>query len=93
MSYIFISYSHKDKEYVHKLHQHLFEHNFDSWIDDRIDYATRWSREVERRIRECAAFILIMSPNSSESRWVENEVLLARRLEKTIYVLLLEGEV
>lgn len=92
MSYIFISYSHTDKEYVHKLHQHLFEHNFDSWIDDRIDYGSRWSREVERRIRECSAFVLIMSSNSKESEWVENELYLARELDKPIYTLLLEGE-
>jgi hypothetical protein len=52
MSYIFISYSHKDKDYAHKLHQHLFEHGFNAWIDDRIDYGSSWPDEVEKRVRE-----------------------------------------
>ena len=42
MSQIFISYSHKDKEYVHKLQLALTERGIHAWIDDRIDYDTDW---------------------------------------------------
>jgi hypothetical protein len=42
MGHIFISYSHKDKAYVHRLAEALQNENFDVWIDDRIDYGTRW---------------------------------------------------
>ena len=41
MAHIFISYSHKDKAYVHRLAETLQNENFDVWIDDRIDYGTR----------------------------------------------------
>lgn len=92
MSYIFISYSHKDKDYAHKLYQYLFEHGFNAWIDDRIDYGSRWPDEVEKRVQECGAFILMMSSNSKQSDWVKSELHLAKQLNKTIYTFLLEGE-
>jgi formylglycine-generating enzyme required for sulfatase activity len=93
MSHIFISYSHLDKAYAHKLHRYLLEQGFDAWIDDRIDYGSRWPREIEKRLNESLAFILIMSPNSYESEWVQNELSLARQLHKPIFPLLLKGDV
>jgi hypothetical protein len=93
MSRIFISYSHKDKTYAHKLHRHLLDHGFDAWIDDRIDYGTHWSDEIEKNLRECSAFILVMSPSSQKSDWVQNELAFARELKKSIFPLLLEGNV
>lgn len=92
MSYIFISYSHKDKDYAHKLSQHLFDHGLDAWIDDRIDYGSLWPDEVEKRLRECSVFILLMSPNSKQSDWVQSELHLAKQLKKTIYTFLLNGD-
>lgn len=92
MGHIFISYSHKDKAYAHKLQQHLLKKGFESWIDDRIDFGARWPHEIEKRVRNCDAFILIMSPNSNESEWVQNELMLARKLKKRIFPLLLDGE-
>jgi len=92
MGHIFISYSHKDKAYAHKLQRHLQEKGFESWIDDRIDFGARWPHEIEKRLRECDAFILVMSPNSHDSEWVQNELMLARELKKRIFPLLLDGE-
>lgn len=92
MNQIFISYSHTDKEYAHKLHQYLIERDFRAWIDDKIDYGSRWQKQVEKQLRECDVFILIMSPDSEKSDWVQNELLLAKQLNKTIYTFLLEGD-
>lgn len=92
MGHIFISYSHKDKTYAHKFQRYLLEQGFEAWIDDRIDYGARWPSEIEKRLRDCEAFILIMSPNSYESEWVQNELNLARKLKKPIFPLLLAGD-
>lgn len=92
MSHIFISYSHHDKTYAHKLQRHLQDQGFDAWVDDRIDYGVRWPREIERRLKECQAFILVMSPNSLESDWVQEELNYARQLKKPVFPLLLDGE-
>ncbi len=93
MSHIFISYSHQDKKYAHKLRRHLLDQGFDAWIDDRIDYGSHWSQEIEKQLRESAAFILIMSSSSYKSDWVQNELSFARELKKPIFPLLLEGNV
>lgn len=42
MSHIFISYSHKDSDYAHRLAEALEAYLLDVWIDDRIDYGAAW---------------------------------------------------
>jgi hypothetical protein len=92
MGHIFISYSHKDKEYVHRLAEALQNVNFDVWIDDRIDYGTRWPLVIEDAVDTCESFILVASRNSHESTWVQHEFARAQRLNKRIFPLLLDGD-
>src|SRR5688572_3601056 len=91
MSHLFISYSHKDKEYVHKLAEALQVEGFDVWIDDRIDYGTRWPLVIESAIDSCDSFILVASENAHASEWVQHELARAQRLHKQIFPLLLKG--
>jgi len=89
---VFISYSHKDKEYAHILAKE-FEHNtIITWIDDRIDYGTTWPRVVQDNLNACPIFVVIMSQNAYQSTWVQNEVMYAQMKRKRIFPLLLEGE-
>lgn len=92
MGHIFISYSHQDKVYVHKLQETLQNEGFNVWIDDRIDYGEEWPKVIEKHLDECDAFILAMSNNSRESEMVQNEVTRAKNKRKTIFPLLLNGE-
>ena len=92
MGHIFISYSHKDKKYVHKLQAALQEEGFEVWIDDRIDYGTEWPKVIQRRLDECDAFIVVVSENAYQSEWVQNEVTRASRKKKPFFPLLLQGE-
>ena len=50
MGHIFISYSHKDTTYVEKLEAKLISEGFDVWVDHRIDYGSRWTKEIEKAI-------------------------------------------
>src|SRR5258707_119414 len=79
MAHIFISYSHSDKEYAHKLADSLEKFGFEVWIDDRIDYGSQWPAAIERELDLCGAFIVIMTPRSKESEWVQNELTRAKR--------------
>jgi len=92
MSQIFISYSHQDKNYAHKLQEHLLKKGFEAWVDDRLEYGSLWVEEIERRLRSCQAFILLESPASKESKWVKKELLLAIKLNKPILPIVLSGE-
>ncbi len=93
MAYIFISYSRKDQDYAAQLADDLTKRGFDVWIDNRnIDFGDDWFNEIEKGIIGCAAFIILMSPESKESHWVKREILLAYKQKKSIFPLLLEGE-
>jgi formylglycine-generating enzyme required for sulfatase activity len=92
MAHIFISYSHTDTDYAHALADNLQHVGFDVWIDARLDYGSTWPQEIQKQLDTCGAFILIMSPRSFESAWVQNELQRAKRKLKPIFPLLLEGD-
>jgi hypothetical protein len=92
MGHIFISYSHKDKKFVEKLEQKLLEEGFNVWIDHRIDYGFQWPKEIQKQLDACDAFIVVVSTNSYESKWVQNEVARADRKGKPFFPLLLQGD-
>jgi formylglycine-generating enzyme required for sulfatase activity len=92
MAHIFISYSHKDSGYAHRLAKELEQKGFSVWIDDRIDYGTQWPRVIQEHLDDCSAFVVIMTPRSYQSDWVQNELSRAKRKGKKVFPLLLEGE-
>ncbi len=92
MTQVFISYSHKDSQYAHMLANHLKQHYVSVWIDDRIEYGSKWTSEIEKGLNDSQAVIIIMSSNSEGSEWVQNELAYAQGKKKVIYPFLLEGE-
>lgn len=92
MGHIFISYSHKDTEYAHALAANLQNQGINVWIDERLDYGSQWPLEIQKQLDSCDAFILLMSPRSFVSEWVQSELQRAKRKLKPIFPLLLEGD-
>lgn len=92
MGHVFISYSHKDTKYAHGLADSLQNMGIDVWIDERLDYGSQWPLEIQKQLDSCDAFILIMSPRSFASDWVQSELQRAKRKMKPIFPLLLEGD-
>jgi hypothetical protein len=92
MSFIFISYSRQDQTYVDLLVQALESHRLPVWIDQRINYGSRWPQEIEDHLERCQVFLLVMSPRSKESHWVQCELDRALKRNKPIFPLLLEGD-
>ncbi len=62
------------------------------WIDHDINYGTRWAAVIQERIRSCAVMLVVMTPEAARSKWIEREILEAEDNDKTIYPLLLRGE-
>ncbi|MBX3066861.1 MAG: SUMF1/EgtB/PvdO family nonheme iron enzyme [Anaerolineae bacterium] len=96
MSHIFISYSKKDIDFARRLRALLQAYGFAIWIDEtKLTPSARWWSTIERNIIDAAAVIVIMSPNSKESEWVERELLVAEDPDhrKTIFPVLLAGKV
>jgi hypothetical protein len=92
MGHIFISYSHKDTKYAHALADHLKSRGFNFWIDERLDYGSQWPHEIQKQLDSCDAFLVIMTPRSFASEWVQSELQRAKRKLKPIFPLLLEGD-
>jgi CheY-like chemotaxis protein len=91
--HVFISYSHRDSDFTHKLAEEMERHLIPVWIDDRIDYGTRWPHVIQEKIDSCKAFVVIMSDNARASDWVNNELTYAIGKGKKIFPLLLKGDI
>lgn len=91
MGHIFISYSRKDEEYVNKLVEALENEGFDVWIDREMLTGAEWIRVINQKIDTCDAFVIVLTKDSKESKWVNRELLYALQEEKTIFPLLLQG--
>ncbi|HEX2992530.1 MAG TPA: toll/interleukin-1 receptor domain-containing protein [Anaerolineales bacterium] len=82
---IFISYSRRDQEFVTRLASDLHEKVAGVWFDHAtIQLGQKWHDEIMEGIQECKAFVLILSPDSMQSRHVREEVNKALELGKTI---------
>lgn len=93
MAHIFISYSHQDQDYAHRLAGALEWHGFEVWIDSRINCGTAWPEEIKNRAEACAALVVIVSKDAMKSGWVEKEVEFAKNNEKPIFPLSIDGTV
>lgn len=92
MTHIFISYSKHNHDYARQLADHLLSLGFDVWIDDRIDFGEDWELAIFDAIDKCAAFIIVMTPDSYDSKWVRREYHYAEKRKKPEFPVLLEGE-
>ncbi len=91
LSHVFISYAREDQPYTRKLAEGLRQRGFEVWMDDRIDFGDRWWQTIVQAIRASAAIVVVMTPDSEQSEWVEREILLAQHERKPIFPLLLRG--
>jgi hypothetical protein len=93
VSHIFISYSKFNQTYAYQLADELQRRGFNIWIDKiGIEYGVDWWDAIVAGLRGCGAFLVIMTPESKESKWVKREVFLAEDAEKPMFPVLLDGE-
>lgn len=89
MSDAFITYSRKDKEFVHKLHQALLDKQRDIWVDfEDIPISAEWLQEVFAGIESANAVIAILSPDFAASTVARQEVEHAVKYQKRLIPIL-----
>ena len=89
MTQIFISYSRRDLGFVEQLASDLKEAGLDVWYDlSDLVGGTRWRIEIENAIRISQHVVMVLSPDSVGSEWVEREYLFANNLKKNIVPIL-----
>lgn len=83
---IFISYSRRDQEFVSRLASDLNAHVAFVWFDrSTIQPGQKWHDEIVEGIQECKAFILVLSPDAMASKYVREELEMAKQLGKPIF--------
>jgi len=94
MPYAFLAYNRDDRRIMEPLRDYLRNRGIDVWTDEHLaPNAPNYHREIENQIRNCHAFIVLMSPSANaEDSYVQNEIGFALRIHKPIYPILVSGE-
>ena len=71
--FIFVSHSHTDDEFCRGLVAALRAAGADVWYDEHSLGAGRLTETIEAQLRARPVFIVILSPDSLRSHWVEDE--------------------
>ena len=90
--YAFISYARKDVNLVKTVEAYLTQEEISPWRDNQLKLGELWEDVIADRIRQCSVFMIAMSDDARESRFVRQEIGLARAERKPIIPILLNGE-
>jgi hypothetical protein len=89
MAQVFISYSRRDLSFVERLVVDLENAGLEVWYDlSDLGGGARWRVEIEHALRNSQFVVVVLSPDSIQSEWVEREFLFASNLERKIVPLL-----
>lgn len=82
---VFISYSRKDLEFVKRLAADLEARGLSVWLDKGdIHPGADWRKALVDAVTDCAAFLLVISPDSVKSQYVQQELSMAEAHHKAI---------
>jgi tetratricopeptide (TPR) repeat protein len=75
MMKLFISHSATDDDFVRELREALANHGQDGWIDSReMRVGDSLWLEIQRGIEAASAFVVVVSPEALQSKWVGKEL-------------------
>ena len=76
---VFISYSHRDRQWKDRMAVHLQplvrQHSIDDWSDDRIPPGADWEEEIDSAIESARVAILLISANFMASDFIQDKEL------------------
>lgn len=87
----FLSYTQADAAYVKRLAEHLEASALPVWLDAKLRWGARVPVEIRDRLSAAPGIIVIMSPASERSEWVEREILEGQRYGRPFLPILLRG--
>jgi hypothetical protein len=93
MAHVFVSYSRKDAPTVNLLADHLRKYGVNVWVDQQnLTVGDDWVASIQRAIASAISVVVVLSPNTASSEWVRTELEAARKFDKPILPVLIEGE-
>ena len=91
LKYIFASYSHRDISIVYPILARLQRMGFRVWYDPGIQPGYEWEPFVMEHVDNCTCCLFFSSASSLSSMYCQREVVAARKLDKDILVINLDG--
>ena len=88
--FLFISYAHADAERVKPFFELLEANNFRYWYDEGLPSGLDYSAQIARHIKCAVQVILFFSKNAQNSEYVKDEIYVATKHNKNIFVVYLE---
>lgn len=82
--FIFICYSHFDREIMESIAEKLAKDGYRFWFDDRTRSGEAWQKIVSKEIRKCTVFLFLISENTMQSDNCRDELTYAKNNGKTI---------
>jgi WD40 repeat protein len=93
VGYVFISYSHLDRDIVERLVEQLRKDGTDVWFDRSLVHGEHFPERIEKEIANSAVVVPVMSPRSATSSWVKKECDLARKSQRLVMPISLEQHI
>ena len=90
--YAFFSYSRKDKLRIRDLSVFLKREELQPWIDNQLRLGEIWQEELKNKIEYCKLFVIFVSENSRNSRFVKWEIDKAIQLNKSVLAIKYNAE-
>lgn len=87
---IFLSYSFEDREFASRLTGDLNNAGFETHTNCQHENQANWVRITKDRLRNCAAFLPVISPSYVESQYCQHELTLAAEEGYSIVPVLLK---
>ena len=70
---IFLSYARDDVEAAKQLAGCISAAGHDVWWDRHLHGGSRFAAEIDKALKDAEAVVVLWSPNSIESAWVQDE--------------------
>lgn len=75
---VFLSHSNQDRVFVDSLAEVMRRHGVPVWYSQtNILGGRQWHDEIGAALKRCDWFLIVLSPKSVESKWVQGEVMYA----------------
>jgi formylglycine-generating enzyme required for sulfatase activity len=90
---IFLSYSRKDLDLMHKARADLEKAGFSVWTDEGIEPGTPlWDEAIEEALEQAGCMVVILTPNAKHAKGLRDEIHYANIHNVRIFPLLVEGD-
>lgn len=82
--YIFVSYSHRDATFVHRVITHLESAGYRVWFDGGIEAGSEWPEYIASHLMDCSCVLTFISDDFVNSKNCKRELNFAQELQKPV---------